>query len=117
VLKVIAGLPHTRKEFDQVMATRGAEFDKQARDKKPSQEELAKVVAESEPIYGIADHTAFTDSAIATLQPEDFETLRAARRKAIYNISDESLAEYLAFTQVMIGLMNRLDLYKEYRTP
>jgi hypothetical protein len=115
VLKVIASLPHTRKEFDQVMATRGAEFDKQAREKKLSQQELAKAVAESEPIYGIADHTAFADSAIATLQPEDFETLRAARRKAIYNISDESLAEYLAFTQVMIGLMNRLDLYKEYR--
>jgi peptidyl-tRNA hydrolase len=115
VLKVIASLPHTRKEFDQVMATRGAEFDKQAREKKLSQQELAKAVAESEPIYGIADHTAFADSAIATLQPEDFETLRAARRKAIYNISDESLAEYLAFTQVMIGLMNRLDLYREYR--
>jgi hypothetical protein len=116
VLKVIAGLPHTRKEFDQVMATRGAEFDKQARDKKLTQEELAKAVAESEPIYGVADHTTFTDSAVATLQPEDFETLRAARRSAIYNISDESLAEYLAFTQVMIGLMNRLDLFKEYRT-
>jgi hypothetical protein len=42
--------------------------------------------------------------------------LRAARRKAVYDISDESLAEYLAFTQVMIGLMNRLDLFKEYRT-
>jgi hypothetical protein len=116
VLKVIAGLPHTHKEFDQVMATRGADFDRQTRDKKLSQEELAKAVADSEPIYGIADHTAFTDSAIATLLPEDFETLRAARRKAIYNISDESLAEYLALTQVMIGLMNRLDLYKEYRT-
>jgi hypothetical protein len=116
VLKVIAGLPHTRKEFDEVTATRGAEFDKQTRDKNLSQEELAKIVADSEPIYGIADHTAFTDSAIATLQPEDFETLRAARRKSVYNISDESLAEYLAFTQVMIGLMNRLDLYKEYRT-
>jgi hypothetical protein len=116
VLNVIASLPHTRKEFDEVMATRGAEFDKQTHDKKLSQEELAKAVAESEPIYGIADHTAFTDSAIATLQPEDFETLRTTRRKAVYNISDESLAEYLAFTQVMIGLMNRLDLYKEYRT-
>jgi hypothetical protein len=115
VLKVIAGLPHTRKEFDDLMATRGAEFDKQMRDTKATQEQIAKAVAEGEPIYGIADHTAFVDSAIATLQPEDFETLRAARRKAIYNISDESLAEYLAFTQLMIGLMNRLDLFREYR--
>ena len=116
VLKVIAGLPHTRKEFDDLMATRGAEFDKQMRDTKATQEQIAKAVAEGEPIYGIAEHTAFMDSAVATLQPEDFETLRVARRKAIYNISDESLAEYLAFTQVMIGLMNRLDLFKEYRT-
>jgi hypothetical protein len=115
VLNVIASLPRTRKEFDDLMATRGAEFDKQMRDSKATQEQIAKAVAESEPIYGIADHTAFTNSAIATLQPQDFETLRAARRKAIYNISDESLAEYLAFTQVMIGLMNRLDLFKEYR--
>jgi hypothetical protein len=82
---------------------------------KATEEQTAKAVAESEPIYGIADHTAFTDSAVATLQPQDFETLRAARRNAIYNISDESLAEYLAFTQVMIGLLNHLDLFKEYR--
>jgi hypothetical protein len=116
VLKVIAGLPRTRKEFDDLRATRGAEFDKQMRDTKATQEQIAKAVAEGEPIYGIANHTAFMDSAIATLQSEDFETLRVARRKAIYDISDESLAEYLAFTQVMIGLMNRLDLFKEYRT-
>ena len=41
--------------------------------------------------------------------------MREARRKALYNISDESLSEYLAYTQVMIRLMNRLDLYKDYR--
>ena len=115
VLQIIAGLPHTRKEFDDVMSTRGAEFDRQMREKKPSQEELAKAVAESEPIYGITDHTAFQNSAVATLKAEDFDTLREARRKALYNISDESLSEYLAYTQVMIRLMNRLDLYKDYR--
>jgi hypothetical protein len=115
VLQIIAGLPHTRKEFDDVMSTRGAEFDKQMREKKPTQEELAKAVAESEPIYGIADRTAFQNGAVATLKAEDFDMLREARRKALYNISDESLSEYLAYTQVMIRLMNRLDLYKEYR--
>lgn len=115
VLQIIAGLPHTRKEFDDVMSTRGAEFDRQMREKKLSQEELAKAVAESEPIYGITDRTAFQNSAVATLKAEDFDTLREARRKALYNISDESLSEYLAYTQVMIRLMNRLDLYKDYR--
>lgn len=116
VLAVIAGLPHTRKEFDDAMATKGAAFDQQIRQKKPSQEELDKIVAESEPIYGIAERTAFMTSAIATLQPEDFETIREARRKSLFNVSDESLSEYLAFTQVMIGLLNRLDLYKDYRS-
>src|SRR5580704_9930670 len=115
VLQIIAGLPHTRKEFDDVMSTRGAEFDRQMREKKPSQEELAKAVAESEPIYGISDRTSFQNSAVATLKAEDFDTLREARRKALYNISDESLSEYLAYTQVMIRLLNRLDLYKDYR--
>ena len=115
VLQIIAGLPHTRKEFDDVMSTRGAEFDRQMREKKPTQEELAKAVAESEPIYGITDRTAFQNSAVATLKAEDFDNLREARRRALYNISDESLSEYLAYTQVMIRLLNRLDLYKDYR--
>jgi hypothetical protein len=115
VLKIIAGLPHTRKEFDDVMSARGAEFDRQMREKKPTQDELTKIVAESEPIYGIADRTAFQNSAVATLKAEDFDTLREARRKALYNISDESLSEYLAYTQVMIRLLNRLDLYRDYR--
>ncbi len=115
VLKIIAGLPHTRKEFDDVMSTKGAEFDKQTREKKPTQDELTKIVADTEPIYGIADRTAFQNSAVATLKAEDFDIVREARRRAIYNISDESLSEYLAYTQVMIRLLNRLDLYKDYR--
>ncbi len=115
VLQIIVALPHTRKDFDDVMSTRGAEFDRQMREKKPTQEELAKIVAESEPIYGISDRTAFQNSAVATLKAEDFDTLREARRKALYNVSDESLSEYLAYTQLMIRLLNRLDLYKDYR--
>ncbi len=115
VLQIIAGLPHTRKEFDDVMSTRGAEFDQKMREKKVTQEELAKAVAESEPIYGIADHAAFQNAAVATLTADDFETIRQARRKALYNVSDESLSEYLAYTQIMIRMLNHLDLYKDYR--
>jgi hypothetical protein len=33
----------------------------------------------------------------------------------LYNVSDESLTEYLAYTQIMIGMLNHLDLFKEYR--
>ncbi len=115
VLNTIAALPHTRKEFDDAMSTRGAAFDKKLHDANLTPEQLAKAVGESEPIYGIAGHTAFLNSAVATLLPEDFKTLKDARRKALFNISDESLEEYLAFTQLMIGLINKLDLYKDYR--
>ena len=115
VLQTIASLPHTQKEFDDVMATKGAAFDKQMREKKASPQQIAQAVADMLPIYGVADHTAFIVSAIATLQSSDFATIRDARRKSIYNISDESLAEYLAYTQIMIGMLNRLDLFKDYR--
>ena len=115
VLQTIASLPHTQKEFDDVMATKGAAFDKQMRDQKATQQQLAQAVADSLPIYGIADHTAFIASAVATLQPDDFATIREARRKALYNVSDEALNEYLAYTQIMIGMLNHLDLFKEYR--
>ena len=116
VLETIAGLPHTRKEFEEVMATKGAAFDKQMRDTKATQQQIAQAVTESLPIYGVADHTAFLTSAIATLQAGDFATIHEAKRKALYNVSDESLSEYLAYTQIMIGMLNRLDLYQEYRS-
>lgn len=115
VVKVIAALPHTRKEFDAAMSTRGAAFDKKLHDANLTQDQLTKAVADSEPVYGIANHTAFLNSAVATLQPEDYKTLQDARRKAIFDLSDESLEEYLAFTQLMIRLINKLDLYKDYR--
>ncbi|MGB2635558.1 MAG: hypothetical protein WAM58_16630 [Candidatus Acidiferrum sp.] len=115
VLEAIASLPHTQKDFDHVMATKGAAFDKEMREKKVTQQQLAQAVADSLPIYGITDHTAFQTSAIATLKPEDFATIREARRKSLYDVSDESLAEYLAYTQIMIGMLNHLDLFKEYR--
>jgi hypothetical protein len=116
VLETIGDLPHTRKEFDQVMATKGATFDKQMRDAKATQSQIAQAVADSLPIYALADHTAFMGSAVATLQASDFATIREARRKALYNVSDESFAEYVAYTQIMIGLLNHLDLYAQYRS-
>jgi hypothetical protein len=85
------------------------------REKKPTQEQLTQIVADSLPIYGVADHSAFQTSAIATLKPEDFANIREARRQSLYGVSDQALEEYLAYTQIMIGMLNRLDLYKEYR--
>ena len=54
-------------------------------------------------------------SGVATLQPGDFDTIREARHKSLYSISDETLAEYLGYTHIMIGMLNRLDLFKAYR--
>jgi hypothetical protein len=116
VLKIIAALPHTGKEFYDAMSTRGAAFDKKLHDANFTQDQMTKAIADSEPIYGIANHTAFLNSAVATLQPEDFNTLQDARRNSLFNLSDESIEEYLAFTQLMIRLINKLDLYKAYRT-
>jgi hypothetical protein len=116
VLQTIAALPHSSVEFTDVMGKKGAEFDQRMRDTSATQEQISAAIAEGEPIYGIANHTSFMNSAVATLQPGDFELLRTARRKALFNISDQSLEEYLAFTQIMIGLVNRLDLYKEFRS-
>jgi len=73
-------------------------------------------VTHSLPNYGVADHVAVIAIAVATLQAGDFAVLREARRKALYNVSDESFSDYLAYTQIMIGMLNRLDLYKEYRS-
>jgi hypothetical protein len=116
VLQTIAALPHCSAEFTDVMGRKGADFDKQMRDTKATQEQISAAITEGEPIYGIANHTAFMNSDVAALQPGDFELLRTARRKALFNVSDQRLEEYLAFTQVMIGLINRLDLYKEFRS-
>jgi hypothetical protein len=84
VLQTIAALPHSSAEFTDVMGRKGADFDKQMRDTKATQEQIFAAITEGEPIYGIANHTAFMNSAVATLQPGDFELLRTARRKALF---------------------------------
>ncbi len=47
--------------------------------------------------------------------PPIWTTVREARRAALLSVSDESLYEYAAYTRVILGVINRLDLYKEYR--
>lgn len=65
--------------------------------------------------WGVAGDKNFTQSAIALLQEEDLPALREARRKSIYSLSDEALHEYLALFRVLLGVINRLDLYKDSR--
>jgi hypothetical protein len=65
--------------------------------------------------WGVAGDKEFERSAIALLQEEDFPVLRDARRKSIYGLSDEALHEYFALSRVLLGVINRLDLYKDMR--
>ena len=63
----------------------------------------------------MAGDKEFIQSAIALLQEEDLPALREARRKSIYGLSDEALHEYFALSRILLGVTNRLDLYKEWR--
>ncbi len=78
-------------------------------------EQMAAELKKESPVVGIADDEPFIRSAIATLTAADLDAVREARRAALMSVSDESLYEYAAYTRVILGVINRLDLYKEYR--
>jgi hypothetical protein len=80
-----------------------------------TQEQMEAELKKEEPVVGIADNEPFIRSAIDTLNAADLDTVREARRAALISVSDESLYEYAAYTRVMLGVINRLDLCKEYR--
>ncbi len=63
----------------------------------------------------VADIREFIESAIANLTEADLPLVREARRKSLHGLSDEALGEYFAFSRVILGVINRLDLYKESR--
>ena len=78
-------------------------------------EQMAAELKKENPVLGIADDEPFIRSAIATLTAADLETVREARRAELMTVSEDSLSEYAAYTRVMLGVINRLDLYREYR--
>lgn len=80
-----------------------------------SAEQMAAELNKENPVLGIAGDEPLIRSAIATLGAADLEILREARRTALISVSEESLSEYAAYTEVILGVINRLDLYKEYR--
>jgi hypothetical protein len=108
VLKWIAIIPHTRQEFEQAVV-REQEYEKTAK------RDALQNGEDGPPFLEIGGHTRFVESAMATLTEMDLPAIREARRLALRGISDESLEEYFAFTAIIQGVMNRLDLYKEYR--
>ncbi len=78
-------------------------------------EQMEAELKKENPVLGIADDEPFIRSAIAVLSAADLDAVREARRAALLSVSDESLYEYAAYTRVILGVINRLDLYKEYR--
>lgn len=80
-----------------------------------TQEQMEAELQKESPVVGIADDEPFLRSAIATLTAADLDTVREARRAALLSVSDECLYEYAAYTRIILGVINRLDLYKEYR--
>ncbi len=67
-----------------------------------------------DPVY-VAGDSAFARSAIATLTEADLPLLQDARRRSLGGVSDEAIYEYLAHTRILLGVINRLDLFKEFR--
>jgi len=78
-------------------------------------EQMEAELKKESPVVGIANNEPLIRSAIATLNGTDLDAVREARRVALMSVSEESLAEYAAYTRVILGVINRLDLYKEYR--
>jgi len=80
-----------------------------------SAEQLEAELKKDDPVVGIAGDEPFIRSAIATLTAVDLETVREARRAALISVSEESLNEYATYTEVILGVINRRDLYRQYR--
>lgn len=122
VLAYIGQLPHSEAEFRAAMQ-RQEQYEKQHPELVPkgklsdAQLEAAvnQKVQESPPFFGVAGADRFIESAEANLTEADLPMLREARRRAIQSISDEALGEYFAYSHIIRGVINRLDLYREYR--
>ncbi len=69
---------------------------------------------EGEPYTSLSGFDNFIRSAILTLAEDDLPFLREERRKQV-RMSDEAFYEWAAYTRIIEGIINRLDLFREYR--
>ena len=126
VLDYIRALPHTREELDAALQKQHDWEKKQPprplppkvrtpQSDKKMLADLRERIESSPPFAEIEDHEKFIESAIANLTEADLPIVREARRKSLQSLSDESLGEYFAFSRVILGVINRMDLYREYR--
>jgi hypothetical protein len=80
-----------------------------------TQEQMEAELKKEKTVTGIANDEPFIRSAIATLNAGDLDAVRESRRAALIFVSDESLYEYMAHTRIILGVINRLDLHREFR--
>ena len=65
--------------------------------------------------WGLAGNKEFAQSSVTLLTIGDIPAIREARRKSISSLSDEALHEYFALSQILLGVINRLDLHQGLR--
>ena len=61
------------------------------------------------------ENKALDNSAYATLTDADVDTLRESRRNFITGVSNEAVEGYAEMSRVLLHLINKLNLYSEYR--
>jgi hypothetical protein len=113
VLEYLRVLPHSAEEH-KAAYERMEKFES-SRPPGESIEAVMRRMEEAPPFLELTGHRRFIESAIATLTAEDLPALREWRRKAVHSLSDETLSDFFAYSGIINALINRLDLYREYR--
>ncbi len=112
VLRYLRLLPHNNQE-SAAAQKRQAEYQKLHA--KPGASKGMVIDFNGPPFLRLSGYNAFIDSAMATLTEADLPLLRELRRKSIQDVSEQDLREFATYTKVIKGVIDRLDLYKEYR--
>jgi hypothetical protein len=66
------------------------------------------------PALSLAENQDWEASAIATLTAGDLEEIREARRRSM-SLTAAAIYDYFALTKIMLGVINRLDLFRDAR--
>lgn len=61
------------------------------------------------------ENEAVANSVFATFTEADVVTLREARRRSVTGVSDEAVDEYTELSRALLSLINKLQMYSEYR--
>ena len=121
VLTALHRIPSSMEEYEKALAEEDkareqyeAQHPAKGKDEKSFMQLRRAFDDEFGPYTSLAGHDTFIHSAMLTLTEEDLPFLREERRKQV-RMSDEAFYEWAAYTRIIEGVINRLDLYKQYR--